>query len=166
MAILVGENTRVLVQGITGREAATFTKGMIDYGTRVIAGVTPGKGGQEVHGVLVFNTVRKAVDATDPNVAVVSVPPAFAKDAVLEAIDAGIKLVNVFTERVPRGDVVQTINFARQHGARVVGPNSLGIVSPGKGKVGAIYWTHLGFVRIHKLAIYGRIGENPWERES
>jgi succinyl-CoA synthetase alpha subunit len=138
MAILVDENTRVLVQGITGREAATFTKGMIDYGTRVVAGVTPGKGGQEVHGVPVFNTVRKAVDAANPNIAVVSVPPAFTKDAVLEAIDAEIKLVNVFTERVPRGDVVQMIHFAQRHGARIVGPNSLGIVSPGQGKVGAI----------------------------
>lgn len=138
MAILVDENTRALVQGITGREAATFTKGMIDYGSCVVAGVTPGKGGGEIHGVPVFNTVQQAVSTTNLNIAIVSVPPAFTKDAVLEAIDAGIKLVNVFTERVPRGDVVQMIHFAERRGARIVGPNSLGIVSPGKGKVGAI----------------------------
>jgi succinyl-CoA synthetase alpha subunit len=138
MAILVDENTSVLVQGITGREAATFIRGMIDYGTRVVAGVTPGKGGQEVCGVPVFNTVRKAVRAANANTAVVSVPPAYAKDAVLESIDAGIKLVNVLTERVPRGDVVEMIHFAQRRGARIVGPNSLGIVSPGKGKVGPI----------------------------
>lgn len=138
MAILVDTNARVLVQGITGREAATFTRGMLDYGTPVVAGVTPGKGGEEVHGVPVFNTVRKAVDATSPNVAIISVPPAFTKDAVLEAVDADIPLVNVFTERVPRGDVVEMLQFARMRGARIVGPNSLGIVSPGKGKVGAI----------------------------
>ena len=125
MAILVDENTSVLVQGITGREAATFTKSMIDYGTQVVAGVTPGKGGQQVHGVPVFNTVRKAVDATAPNVAVVSVPPAFAKDAVLEAVDAGIKLVNVFTERVPRGDVVQMIAFGQW--MKLGGPIRLGL---------------------------------------
>ena len=138
MAILVDENTRVLVQGITGREAATFTRGMIEYGTSVVAGVTPGKAGQEIHGVPVFNTVHQAVNETDPNISVVSVPPAFTKDAAMEAIDAGIKLVNVFTERLPRGDVVQMIQFAERHGARIVGPNSLGILSPGKAKVGAI----------------------------
>lgn len=111
---------------------------MLEYGTQVVSGVTPGKGGQEVHGVPVFNTVARAVEATDPNTTIVSVPPAFTRDAVLEAIDAGIKLVNVFTERVPRGDVVDMIGFARQRGARIVGPNSLGIVSPGRGKLGAI----------------------------
>jgi succinyl-CoA synthetase alpha subunit len=138
MAILVDGNSRVLVQGITGREAATFTRGMLEYGTPVVAGVTPGKAGEEVHGVPVFNTVHQAVAATFPNVAVISVPPAFTKDAVLEAVDSGVPLVSVFTERVPRGDVVQMLRFAQIKGARVVGPNSLGIVSPGKGKVGAI----------------------------
>jgi succinyl-CoA synthetase alpha subunit len=138
MCILVNQDTRVLVQGITGREASTFTKGMLDYGTAVVAGVTPGKGGQTLFGVPVFNTVRKAVESTRPNTAVVSVPPAVTKDAVIEAIDGGIKLVNVFTERVPRADVVEMIFFAKQHDARIIGPNSLGIISPGKGKVGAI----------------------------
>jgi succinyl-CoA synthetase alpha subunit len=138
MAILVDANSRVIVQGITGREAATFTKGMLDYGTQVVAGVTPGKGGQKIHGVPVFNTVHHAVRATEPNIAIVSVPPAFTKDATFEAIDSGLNLVNVFTERVPRLDVVQMIHFAHQHGARIIGPNSLGIVSPGNGKVGAI----------------------------
>lgn len=138
MSILVDSSSRVLVQGITGREAATFTRGMLDYGTAVVAGVTPGKSGDTVHGVPVFSTVQRAVHETSPNTAFVSVPPISAKDAVLEAIDAGIPLVNVFTERIPRGDVVQMIRFAEMRGARIVGPNSLGIVSPGKSKVGAI----------------------------
>ncbi len=138
MAILVGEDSRVLVQGITGREAVSFTRWMIDYGTKVVAGVSPGKAGQEVHGVPVYNTVRAAAEATGPNIAVVSVPPAFVRDAVFEAIDAGIGLVNVFTERVPRRDVVQIVDFARRRAARIVGPNSLGMVSPGRAKVGAI----------------------------
>ncbi len=138
MAILVDENTRVLVQGITGREAATFTRGMLDYGTAVVAGVTPGKAGQQVHGVPVFNSVYKAVQETAPNLAIVSVPPAFAKDAVLEAVDCGIPVVNVFTERMPRSDVVEMLDIANRKGVRIVGPNSLGIVSPGRGKAGAI----------------------------
>src|SRR5512142_3096029 len=126
MAILVDQNTRVIVQGITGREATTFTKSMLDYGTQVVAGVTPGKEGQEVYGVPVYDCLRTALAHHPANTAIVSVPPAFAKDAALEAIDAGIELVNVFTERVPRGDVVQMLEFARQRGARIVGPNSLG----------------------------------------
>jgi succinyl-CoA synthetase alpha subunit len=111
---------------------------MIDYGTKVVSGVTPGKAGQKIHGVPVYNSVQQAITDTNPNISVVSVPPAFTKDATLEAIDAGIKLVNVFTERVPRGDVVQMIHFAKRYEAKIIGPNSLGILSPGKAKVGAI----------------------------
>jgi len=139
MAILVDENTRVLVQGITGREATTFTQGMLEYGTPVLAGVTPGKGGQNVYGVPVYNTVKEAIRAhPEINTTIVSVPPALAKDAVMEAVDSGIKLINVFTERIPRSDVCQMIEYAGWHGARIVGPNSLGMASPGKGKVGSI----------------------------
>lgn len=139
MAILVDENTRVVVQGITGREATTFTMSMLEYGTPVLAGVTPGKGGQNVYGVPVYNTVKEAVAAhPEINTSIVSVPPAFTKDAVMETVDAGIKFISVFTERVPRSDVCQAIEYARMHGARIVGPNSLGMCSPGKGKLGAI----------------------------
>jgi len=139
MSILVDENTRVVVQGITGREATTFTLSMLEYGTPVLAGVTPGKGGQNVYGVPVYNTVREAMAAhPEINTSIVSVPPAFAMDATMEAVDAGIKFISVFTERIPRGDVCKMIEYARMHGARIVGPNSLGMCSPGKGKLGAI----------------------------
>ncbi|MDK2781411.1 MAG: succinyl-CoA synthetase alpha subunit [Archaeoglobi archaeon] len=138
MGILIDENTRVVVQGITGREAASFTEWMIDYGTKVVAGVTPGKEGMKVHGVPVYNTVKSAVENHDANTSVVSVPPRFTKDAVMEAIDAGIELVSVFTERVPRSDVVEMIQFAKDHGARIIGPNSLGSIVPGKVKLAAI----------------------------
>jgi len=139
MAILVDGNTRALVQGITGREATTFTMSMLEYGTPVLAGVTPGKGGQSVYGVPVYNTVKEAMAAHPQiNTSIVSVPPAFTKDAVMEAVDGGIKLISVFTERIPRGDVCQMLEYARMRGARIVGPNSLGMCSPGKGKLGAI----------------------------
>jgi len=138
MAILIDRNTKVIVQGITGREAVTFTKGMLDYGTKVVAGVTPGKEGQEVYGVPVYDCVRTAINNHEANTSIVSVPPAFAKDATFEAIDAGIKLVNVFTERIPRGDVVQMVAFAKAKGARIIGPNSLGMIAPGKVKLGSI----------------------------
>lgn len=136
MAILLSDSTRVIVQGITGREAVTFTKGMLDYGTRVVAGVTPGKEGHRVYGVAVYNCVETAMRNHEANTSIVSVPPGFAKDATFEAIDAGIELVNVFTERIPRGDVAQMIEFARQKGVRIVGPNSLGMISPGRVKLG------------------------------
>ncbi|MHB8992739.1 MAG: succinate--CoA ligase subunit alpha [Chloroflexota bacterium] len=139
MAILVDKNTKVLVQGITGREATTFTLSMVEYGTQVLAGVTPGKGGQDVYGIPVYNTVKEALAAhPEINTSIVSVPPAFTKDATMEAVDAGIKFISVFTERIPRKDVCQMIEYARQRGARIVGPNSLGMASPGKGKLGAI----------------------------
>lgn len=139
MSILVDENTRVLVQGITGREATSFTLSMVEYGTPVLAGVTPGKGGQDVYGIPVYNTVKEALAAHPGiNASIVSVPPAYTKDAVLEAVDSGIKFISVFTERVPRSDVCQMIEYAKWHGARIVGPNSLGMCSPGKGKLGAI----------------------------
>jgi len=139
MSILIDKNTRLLVQGITGREATTFTQSMLEFGTPVLAGVTPGKAGQSVYGVPVYNTVNSAIQAhPDINTAIVAVPPAATKDAVMEAVDANIGLINIFTERVPRKDVCQMLEYARSHAVRIVGPNSLGMCSPGKAKLGAI----------------------------
>lgn len=136
MSILAEKNTRVIVQGITGREAASFTKDMLDYGTRVVAGVTPGKQGQEVHGVPVYDTVRGALRDHPADAAVISVPPAMVKGAVLETLENGIKLLVVVTERVPRKDVVEFLEAARDLDARIIGPNTLGLISPGKVKLG------------------------------
>jgi len=138
VAILIDEKTKVIIQGITGREAVTFTRGMLDYGTKVVAGVTPGKEGQQVYGVPVYGCVKTAMKNHQINTSIVSVPPRFAKDATFEAIDAGIKLINVFTERIPRADVIEMTVFAKHRGARIIGPNSLGMVSPGKVKLGSI----------------------------
>jgi succinyl-CoA synthetase alpha subunit len=131
MAILVDGNTRIIVQGITGREAASFSKDMIDYGSKVVGGVTPGKGGWNVYGIPVFDSVRQAVSRFPANTSIISVPPAGVKGAAFEALDAGMKLLVVITERVPRRDVVELLEYAEEEGARVVGPNTLGIISPG-----------------------------------
>lgn len=131
MAILVDGNTRIIVQGITGREAASFSKDMIDYGSKVVGGVTPGKGGWDVYGIPVFDSVRQAVSKFPANTSIISVPPAGVKGAAFEALDAGIALLVVITERVPRRDVVELLEYAEEEGARVVGPNTLGIISPG-----------------------------------
>jgi succinyl-CoA synthetase alpha subunit len=136
MSILADQNVRVVVQGITGREAASFTKDMLDYGTRIVAGVTPGKQGQQIHGVPVYDTVRRAVGEQEANTAVISVPPAMAKEAVLETLDNGIRLLVVVTERVPRKDVVAFLEAAKEREARVIGPNTLGLISPHVVKLG------------------------------
>lgn len=136
MAILADENIRVIVQGITGREASTFTKDMMDYGTHVVAGVTPGKFGQAVHGVAVYDTVRQALKEHPAEASVVSVPPALVKDAVIEALENGIKLVVVISERVPRKDTIEFLEVANENKARVIGPNTLGLISPEKIKLG------------------------------
>jgi succinyl-CoA synthetase alpha subunit len=136
MAILADEHTRVLVQGITGREAAAFTKDMLDYGTRVVAGVTPGKKGQQVHGVPVYDTIRGALKEHGVDASVISVPPAMVREAALEALDNGIRLLVIVTERVPRKDVIEFLEIAREKDARVIGPNTLGLISPGKVKLG------------------------------
>lgn len=138
MSILIDENTRVIVQGITGREASFVTRQMLEYGTKVVAGVTPGKGGQEVHGVPVYDTVKEAVENHDINTSLIYVPPAFAKDAVLEAIDNGIKLIVIITEHIPVHDAMKLYHYAKKKGARIIGPNSVGIITPGKVKMGAI----------------------------
>jgi succinyl-CoA synthetase alpha subunit len=136
VSILASAETRILVQGITGREAATFTSESIAYGARIVAGVTPGKGGMTVHGIPVYDTVQAAVLAQPVEATIISVPPQFALDAALEALSNGIKLLVVVTERVPRRDVVTMLDHANRCWARIVGPNTLGIISPGQTRVG------------------------------
>lgn len=136
MTILADENSRIIVQGITGREAASFTKDMLDYGSNVVAGCTPGKGGFEVHGIPVYDTVRAAVSKHQANASVISVPPAFVKEAAFEALTNGIKLIVIVTERVPRKDVLEIIELAGEIGANVIGPNSLGLICPEVVKIG------------------------------
>lgn len=140
MSILINENTTFIVQGITGREAVNLTKECLDYGSKVVGGVTPGRKGRDVHGVPVFDTVEQAVENYGGPIdgSVVTVPPAFTKDAVFEAIEAGIKLIVIVTERIPRGDVAQMVELAKLRGARIIGPNCLGIIVPDVAKMGGI----------------------------
>ena len=136
MSILVDEKTRLLVQGITGREGQFHTEQAIEYGTNVVAGVTPGKGGQSVLDVPVFDTVKKAVDKTKANASVIFVPPAFAADAILEAADAGIALIICISEGIPVYDMVEVYDYLQNSDSRLVGPNCPGVISPGKCKIG------------------------------
>ena len=136
MSILVDRDTRLLVQGITGKEGQFHTRGAIDYGTQVVAGVTPGKGGTSVEGVPVFDTVAQAVSETGANASAIFVPPPFAADAILEAFDAGVALVVCITEGVPTLDMVDVMRVLPESGSRLIGPNCPGIISPGKAKIG------------------------------
>lgn len=136
MSILVGKNTRLLVQGITGREGAFHTQQMIDYGTSVVAGVTPGKGGEWIHGVPVFDTVKEAVNATDANTSIIYVPARFAADAIMESADAGIEVIICITEGVPTLDMVRVQSFLAGKTVRLIGPNCPGIITPGEAKIG------------------------------
>ena len=136
MSIIIDQNTKLIVQGITGREGTFHTEQMLAYGTNVVAGVTPGKGGQTVLGVPVFNTVREAMEATGANTSVIFVPAKFTKASVLEALDAGLKTVLTIAEHVPVHDMMECYRLARLKGARLFGPNSFGIISPGKSKAG------------------------------
>jgi succinyl-CoA synthetase alpha subunit len=140
MSILLSKDTTFIVQGITGREAVNLTRECLDYGSKVVGGVTPGRKGREVHGVPVFDTVAQAVEHHGGPIdgSVVTVPPAFTKDAVLEAIENGIKLIVIVTERVPRGDVAQMVELADMRGARIIGPNCLGLIVPEVCKMGGI----------------------------
>jgi succinyl-CoA synthetase alpha subunit len=136
MSILVDENTKLIVQGITGRDGSFHAARMKEYGTKVVAGVTPGKGGTDVDGIPVFDTVAEAKEATDANTSIIFVPVAFAADAVYEAIDADLGLVVIITEGVPVADMNKIYRHAAEQGVRFVGPNSPGLISPGKAKVG------------------------------
>ncbi len=138
MSILIDENTRVLVQGLTGAQGRRDARFCLDYGTRVVCGVTPGKAGESVHGVPVYDCVADAVAAHEIDAAVVYVPPLAARDAVLESLEAGLKLVVALAEFVPRHDTALIAATARAAGAAVVGCNTNGIISPGKSKLGAI----------------------------
>jgi succinyl-CoA synthetase alpha subunit len=139
VSVFIDNSTRLIVQGITGRDGSFHAKQMMEYGTRVVAGVTPGKGGQRFEGsVPIFNTVADAVKATSANTSVIYVPPAFAADAMLEAADAGLRLIVAITEGVPVLDMTRVYPFVKESGARLIGPNCPGLISPGKSKVGII----------------------------
>ena len=161
MSILVNETTRLLVQGITGREGGFHTGQAIEYGSKVVAGVTPGKGGtiweskDGAHEVPVFNTVAKAVETTGANVSVIFVPPPFAADAIMEAADAGLPLVVAITEGIPTFDMIRVMQYLTDHaGTRLIGPNCPGVISPGKCKVGIMPG------RIHKQGNIGVISRS------
>ncbi|MFQ5449195.1 MAG: succinate--CoA ligase subunit alpha [Nitrospinaceae bacterium] len=136
MSILVDEKTRLIVQGITGREGTFHSEQAIQYGTQVVGGVTPGKGGQTVLNVPVFNTVKEAREKTRANATMVFVPPAFAADAILEAADAGIALIICITEGIPTMDMVEVHRYLQNSESRLIGPNCPGVISPGKCKIG------------------------------
>lgn len=154
MTQLIDRSTRLLIQGITGREARMVTRHMLDYGTSVVSGVTPGRGGQDVEGVPVFDTVKQAVTASTPSASLVSVPPAATLDAVSEAIHAGIPLIVIATEGIPQHDVMRMLELADQRGTVIIGPNSVGVIRPGDGvKIGAI-----GGENPERAFVPGRIG--------
>lgn len=154
MAILLDKDSRIAIQGITGREAAMVTKHSLDYGTRILAGVTPGKEGQDVHGVPVYHTLKKAVRLHGINTSVVYVPPAFVYDAVLEGIAAGMELILIATENVPQLDAIKFLARAKQAGVRVIGPNSVGMITPrDRVKVGAI-----GGDKVERCFVPGCVG--------
>ena len=136
MSILIDKNTKLLVQGITGSQGMLHTKGCIDYGTNVVAGVTPGKGGQDFEGVPIFNSVFEALRETDANASMILVPPAFTSDAIMEAAAAEIPLIVSITEGVPVVDMVQAVDFVSKKGCRLIGPNCPGIITPGQCKIG------------------------------
>lgn len=136
MGILVDENTKVVIQGITGKEGTFHTRQMVAYGTDIVAGVTPGKGGETLDGIPVLNRIKDAVDIYGANASCIFVPPPFASDAMLEAADAGIGVIVCITEGIPTLDMIKTVHFMRKCGAVLIGPNTPGIISPGKTKVG------------------------------
>lgn len=136
MGILVDETTRVVVQGITGKEGSFHARGCREYGTQVVAGVTPGKGGQEQEGVPVFDSVREAVQEEKANTSLIFVPPPFAADAILEAADAGIRLIVCITEGIPVRDMIPVYHSLQKKSVRLIGPNCPGVITPGKAKVG------------------------------
>ena len=138
MSILVNKNTRVVVQGITGKEGSFHATQCKAYGTKMVAGVTPGKAGQEVEGIPVFNTVADAVKKTDCDTSLIFVPPPFCADAILEAADAGVKLIICITEGIPVEDMIKVREYLSTRGARLVGPNCPGVITPDECKLGIL----------------------------
>lgn len=138
MSVLVNKDTKVIVQGITGREGSFHTGQMLAYGTQVVGGVTPGKGGETAHGLPVFNTVREAVEQTGANTSIIFVPPAVAADAILEAVDNGVELVVCISEGIPIHDMMDAAAYARAKGVRLIGPNCPGLITPGEALVGIL----------------------------
>lgn len=138
MSILINKNSKVLVQGITGRQGGFHAKLMMEYGTDVVGGVTPGKGGEWFEGKPVFDTMRRAVETTNADVSMVTVPAPYAPDAILEAADAGIKLVVCLTEHIPVADMMKVYTYIKDMGVRLIGPNCPGVMTPGQSKVGII----------------------------
>ena len=136
MTVLVNSETRVLVQGITGSQGQLHTLGCKDYGTNIVSGVTPGKGGQDFEGVPIFNTVKQAVEATGANASMIFVPPPFAADAIIEAAAVKIPLIVAITEGVPVQDMVRAVSYVKRQGVRLVGPNCPGVITPGECKIG------------------------------
>ena len=136
MSIFADKDTRVVVQGITGKEGQFHTRHCVDYGTQIVAGVTPGKAGQKMDDVPVFNTVQNAVDATGADCSLIFVPPAFAADAIMEAADAGLRLIVVITEGIPVLDMMRVKNYLQTRPVRMIGPNCPGIITPGEAKIG------------------------------
>jgi succinyl-CoA synthetase alpha subunit len=160
MAILIDKETKVLIQGITGGEGAFHARQMRDYGTQVVAGVTPGKGGQTFDGIPVFNTVRQAVEATGANASAIFVPPPFAADAVMEAAEAGIGLVVCLTEGIPTFDMIAVRLYLKERKTRLIGPNTPGVISPGKCKIGVM----AGYIhREGQIGVASRSGTLTYE---
>ncbi|MFQ6115619.1 MAG: succinate--CoA ligase subunit alpha, partial [bacterium] len=164
MSILVDQTTRVVVQGITGSEGSFHSRQMIEYGTKVVAGVTPGKGGQKFNGhIPVYNTVIEAVENQGVNAAAIFVPPAFAADAIMEAADAGVDLVVCITEGIPTLDMLKVHEYLQRRKTRLIGPNCPGIISPGKCKIGIMP----GFIhKPGKVGVISRSGTLTYEAVS
>ncbi|MEO1271779.1 MAG: succinate--CoA ligase subunit alpha [Myxococcota bacterium] len=164
MSILIDKNTKVMCQGITGSTGKFHTEQMIAYGTQMVAGVTPGKGGLEVHGVPVFNTVREAAEATGATVSVVYVPPPFAADAIMEAVDAGLELVITITEGIPVRDMIAVRRFMEGTSTRLIGPNCPGVITPDACKIGIMPGHihksgHVGVVSRSGTLTYEAVGQ-------
>ncbi len=160
MSILIGENTRVLVQGITGGEGAFHTRQMMAYGTKVVAGVTPGKGGREFEGVPVFNTVRDAVASTEATASAIFVPPPYGADAIMEAVEAGLETVVCLTEGIPTLDMIAVKGYMKDKKTKLIGPNTPGVISPGQCKIGVM----AGYIHLSgRVGIVSRSGTLTYE---
>jgi len=160
MSVLVNKDSKIIVQGFTGSEGTFHAQQMIEYGSQVVGGVTPGKGGQSHLDKPVFNTVKQAVDTVNADTSIIFVPPAFAADAIMEAADAGIKVIVAITEGIPVGDMIKAAAYVKEKNARLVGPNCPGVITPGEAKVGIMP----GFVfKKGKVGIVSKSGTLTYE---